>query len=111
MYENTSYDGRKRCKGCTVLNRLRERNASPDRISVCWQSDDRQSGVLEVIAMKPWHAHCLARSFFDRFDSWRINVTIKQKYIEKELSAKKHIDTLHEMLTFENDLKDDIYLD
>ena len=55
MYENTSYDDRKRCKGCTVLNRLRERNASPDRISVCWQSGDRQSGVLEVIVMKPWH--------------------------------------------------------
>ena len=24
IYENTSYGGRKRCKGCTVLNRLRE---------------------------------------------------------------------------------------
>ena len=36
MYENTSYDDRKRCKDCIVLNKLRERNANFDRVSVCW---------------------------------------------------------------------------
>ena len=49
MYENASYGGWKRCKSCTVLIRLREKDASPDRVSVGWQSGVWQSGVLEVL--------------------------------------------------------------
>ena len=70
MYENTSYGGRKRCKGCTVLNRLRERDASFDRISMCWQSDNRQSDVLEVIVMKSWQAVTKIVTFSFIYNKW-----------------------------------------
>lgn len=41
----------------------------------------------------------------------RINATVKQEYIERELGAKRHIDTLHGVLAFGDGLTDDTYLD
>ena len=55
MYENISYNDRKRYKDYIVLNRLRERNVDFDQVNVCWQLNDRQSDVLKVIVMKSWH--------------------------------------------------------
>ena len=41
----------------------------------------------------------------------RINATVKQQYIERELGSKKHVDTLHGVLAFGDGLTDDTYLD
>ena len=41
----------------------------------------------------------------------RIEATVKQAYIEKELGSKKHVDTLHKVLAFGDGLTDDTYLD
>lgn len=41
----------------------------------------------------------------------RINETVKQDYIERELGSKKHVDTLHGVLAFGDGLTDDTYLD
>lgn len=41
----------------------------------------------------------------------RINDTVKQEYIERELGSKKHVDTLHGVLAFGDGLTDDTYLD
>ena len=54
MYENISYNDRKRCKDCIVLNRLRKKDVNFNRVNVCWQSDDKQSNVLKMIVMKSW---------------------------------------------------------
>ena len=86
MYENTSYGGRKRCKDCTVLNRLRERDASPDRVNVCWQSGDRQSDVLEMIVMKSWHYSSLLNRSFDEVRNERRRETL---YDESRLISVK----------------------
>ena len=52
MYENINYDNRKKCKDCIVLNKLREKDANLDRINICWQSNNRQLNILEMIIMK-----------------------------------------------------------
>ena len=41
----------------------------------------------------------------------RIDATVSQEYIERELGAKKHVDTLHRVLAFGDGLTDDTYLD
>ena len=41
----------------------------------------------------------------------RINATVTQEYIERELGSKKHVDTLHGVLAFGDGLTDDTYLD
>ena len=41
----------------------------------------------------------------------RINATVKQEYIERELGSRKHVDTLHKVLAFGDGLTDDTYLD
>lgn len=41
----------------------------------------------------------------------RIDATINQEYIERELGSKKHVDTLHRVLAFGDGLTDDTYLD
>lgn len=41
----------------------------------------------------------------------RINDTVKQEYIERELGSKKHVHTLHGVLAFGDGLTDDTYLD
>jgi len=41
----------------------------------------------------------------------RIDATVTQEYIERELGSKKHVDTLHRVLAFGDGLTDDTYLD
>ena len=41
----------------------------------------------------------------------RINATVTQEYIERELGSKKYVDTLHGVLAFGDGLTDDTYLD
>ncbi|KAK4690456.1 hypothetical protein P7C71_g6339, partial [Lecanoromycetidae sp. Uapishka_2] len=41
----------------------------------------------------------------------RIDATVNQEYIERELGSKKHVDTLHRVLAFGDGLTDDTYLD
>ena len=41
----------------------------------------------------------------------RINATVNQEYIERELGSKGHVDTLHRVLGFGDGLTDDTYLD
>ena len=41
----------------------------------------------------------------------RINATVNQEYLERELGSKKYVDTLHSVLAFGDGLTDDTYLD
>ncbi|MCJ1275233.1 hypothetical protein MMC21_003034 [Puttea exsequens] len=41
----------------------------------------------------------------------RIDATVSQDYIERELGSKKHVETLHKVLAFGDGLTDDTYLD
>lgn len=41
----------------------------------------------------------------------RIEATVNQEYLERELGSKRHVDTLHSVLAFGDGLTDDTYLD
>ena len=41
----------------------------------------------------------------------RIDATVNQDYLERELGSKRHVDTLHSVLAFGDGLTDDTYLD
>ena len=94
MYENTSYDDRKRCKDCIVLNRLRERDASLDRINVYWQLDNKQSDILEMIVMKLWH-WCS-----DVISHVRINLILKTNFEKRKRAFHNRLNLIKTNLIF-----------